>query len=217
QAMGDEIERGEVLEAADRAVADLLDTAGIAAPPIDAVALARLLGLAEKKRQGPPPGSEEAKQLLAAQLVGEHLKPALLRALGIEGRPLLGASLGGLAAVRVLAPTPWFAAEARASGFDLPHLKGVFSTAGGELLAWRMLDLPEPALVTVIDNGSVSKRKANAFRVPKELGEAERRCLVLVQEESRPHRVRIDGWTVQGWPVHGADRRREILRAVPDD
>ena len=219
--MGEEIERGEVLEAVDRAVEELLEAAGIAEPPIDALALARVhLEIPEKKRKGSAPIEEEGRQLLAAQEIGEHLKPALLRRLGIGtegGRPLLGASLGGLAAVRVLAPTAWLADAARGCGFDLLHLKSVFRTASHELLAWRLLDLPQPALVTVVDNGSVGKRKSNAYRVPKELTEAERRCLDYVQENSRPHRLRIDEWTVQGWPVHGVDWKREILRAVRDE
>ena len=216
--MGEEIERGEVLGAVDRAVAGLLEEAGIAEPPVDALALARAwLKLPQKKRKGPAPAEAEARHLLAAQEIGEHLKPALLRRLGIEGRPLLGSSLGNLAAVRVLAPTAWFAEAARGCGFDLLALKAAFATASHELLAWRMLDLPEPALITAADDGRAAKRKSNAYRVPKELGAAERRCLDCVREQGRPQRVRIDEWTVQGWPVHGADRKREFLRAVRDD
>ena len=30
-------------------------------------------------------------------------------------------------------------------------------------------------------------------------------------------RVREDGWTVQGWPVHQTDWKREILRAVVEE
>jgi hypothetical protein len=34
---------------------------------------------------------------------------------------------------------------------------------------------------------------------------------------SRPKMVQEEGWTVQGWPVHQTDWKREILRSVVDD
>ena len=78
----------------------------------------------------------------------------------------------------------------------------------------RMLDLPEPAIITVVDNDHISRRRSNAWRVRKELEPVERRCQHYVNHHSRPKVLREGGWTVQGWPVHQADWKREILRSV---
>ena len=82
------------------------------------------------------------------------------------------------------------------------------------MLVWRLLDLPEPCLLTIVDNGEVYRRKSNAWRVPRELSPAEQECQRYVHHHSRPRVVQHDGWTVQGWPVHQADWKREILRSV---
>jgi hypothetical protein len=156
-------------------------------------------------------------QFLAAQAIGTHLKPLLLRRLGIEGRPMLGASVADTFAARLLLPTSWLTSEARSNGHDLLALADVFRTAGHELIAWRLLDLDSPCAITIIDNGRVEKRRANAFRAPKQLTAAEEACRLKVHETSRPATVRDDGWTVQGWPVHEVDWKREILRSVPDE
>ena len=42
-------------------------------------------------------------------------------------------------------------------------------------------------------------------------------CLNRVMEQDLPHKVRGEGWTVQGWPVPDRPFRRVVLRAVPDD
>jgi hypothetical protein len=84
------------------------------------------------------------------------------------------------------------------------------------LIAWRLLDLPEQSLITIVDNGRVTRRRANLWRAPRGLSEAERECQQYVHEHCRPQRVRRDGWTVWGWPVHRVDWRREVLRAVVD-
>jgi len=218
--MSDDLAREEAHAAVGRAVADLLDATGVEAPPVDAVRLARLhLHLPEPAdKKGKPPDAE-GRQLQAARQIGDHLKADVLRHLGIgDGpKPLLGESLTGLFAARLLVPDGWLGDEARASGFDLEALKATFATASHELIAWRLLDLAEPSLITVVDNGHVTKRRANQWRASRALSEAEAECLEYVHEHSRPHRVRRGGWTAWGWPVHQVDWRREVLRAVPDD
>jgi hypothetical protein len=229
--MREDLSREEVHRAVDRLVDELLEKAGVTAPPVDALALAqRQLGLVltldkgEPKRAGRrvalrPEPTEEGHQWAAAHAAGEHLKPELLRRLDVppeQGRALGGESLANLFAYRLLAPTAWFADDARASGYELPELKERYRTAGPEVLAWRLLDLPEPCVITVVDNGHVQRRRSNAWRVRRELEAPERECQRYVNHYSRPRVVRADGWTVQGWPVHRPDWRREILRSVFD-
>src|SRR5262245_25569322 len=156
-AMSDDLSPEEIHDAVDRAVAELLDDAGVTAPPVDTLALAqRHLGLVVRLK---PDLTPEQRQYAVAQEIGRVGRDDLLERLGLdpqERRPgLQGASLVNLFADRLLLPTPWFRDEARASGFDLLALKEVFATASHEAIAWRMLDLDDPSVITVVDNGSV--------------------------------------------------------------
>jgi hypothetical protein len=227
--MSEDLSREEVHHVIDRVVEELLTAAGVAAPPVDAVALARgHLGLVlEPERPRRARGAaaaeptEEARQWAAARRIGEHLKATILRRLDLS--PDQAGCLGGespatLFARHLLAPADWFRDDARALDFDVPGLQMRYRTAGAELLAWRLLDLPEPCVITVVDNDHVQRRRSNAWRVRRELEPAERECQRYVHYYSRPRVVCAGGWTVQGWPLHRPDWKREILRSVgPED
>jgi hypothetical protein len=116
----------------------------------------------------------------------------------------------------LLVPSAWFAADAPALRYDLLELKERYRTASHEVIAWRLLDLPEPCIITVIDNDHVYRRRSNAWPINRQLSEAEEQCRRYVNSYSRPRTVRSGSWTVQGWPVHQLDWKREILRSVVD-
>jgi len=224
--VSEELSREDVCRAIDALVEEMLEEAGIAEPPVDAAALARHLGLepADRARRGrarPAPGevTPEQTQREAALALAEHLKDDLLARLGIEDgpRPMLGESPARLFVERLLVPQSWLVGEARACGYDLLELKGRFSTASHEAIAWRLLDLDQPCVVTVIDNERVARRRGNAGNVSKQLAPAEMACLRQVQKYSRPCRVSEDGLDVRGWPIHSADWKREILRSVIEE
>jgi hypothetical protein len=237
--MSEGLSREEVHEAIDRAIAELLDAAGVAGPPVDAIALAQghlgiivCLDRTQPQRGRAqrvagrqqiflrPEPSEERHQWTVAHEIGEHLKAQLLHRLGVEPeqtRALAGESLANLFADRLLAPTAWLAEQGRECGWDLLELKRRFRTASHEVLAWRLLDLSEPCIVTIVDNDHVHRRRSNAWRVNRELSPPERACQRRVHQESRPHTLAEDGWTVQGWPVHQADWKREVLRSVVEE
>jgi hypothetical protein len=226
--MSEGLDREEVHQAVDRAVEELLAEAGVGAPPVDAVALARgrlrlVLpldrGRASKQPLARGEPTREQLQWSAAHEIGRHLLPELLRRLDVDPtqKGMSGASLANLFADRLLVPGRWLAAEARASGYDLPALKETFGTAGFEAIAWRLLDLQEPCIITLLDNDHVHRRRSNSWRVNRELSEPEKRCQRYVHEYSRPHRVAEGGWTVQGWPLHQSDWKREVLRSVPPE
>jgi hypothetical protein len=234
--MTEDLTREDLHQAADRLVEELLAAAGVARPPVDAVDLARRhLGMivsetarseprARARRGGPADviavsheSSEEGRQWAAAQAVGERLKPDLTRRLGLDPAArlgLTGESFAGLIAQRLLTPTTWFAGDARGCRWDLPELQRLYATASTELIAWRLLDLPEPCVITIVENDHVHRRRSNAWRVDKTLHPAEQQCQRYVHHYSRPHIASAEGWTVQGWPVHQADWKREILRSV---
>ncbi len=229
-----DVSREDVVARIDRVVEELLEAAGCSQPPVDAIDLARRhlgmvvcldrnqthRGRAQRNRAGRliylrPEWMPERHQWTVAHELGEHLRPQLLKALGIDSStPTLGESLANLFAFRLLVPTCWFAEDARLLEYQLPELKRRYATASHEVIAWRMLDLPEPCVITVVDNEHISKRKSNAWPVTRRLVSAEKACLDYVHRYSRARRVQADGWTVYGWPVHRPDWKREILRSV---
>lgn len=228
--MSEELSREDVYRAIDELVEELLEEAGIREPPVDAVALARHLGLergADRDRRGRArprtltlaDSTPEQQQREAALDLADHLKDDLLIRLEVEDgpRPMFGESLTGLFVERLLVPQAWLRDEARTCGYDLLDLKERFSTASHEAIAWRLLDLDQPCIVTVIDNERVTKRRANSGNVGRQLAPPEAACLRQVQKYSRPSRVCEDGLDVRGWPIHGPDWKREILRSVIDE
>lgn len=143
--MLDDLTREEVVAVVDRLVEELIQTAGIDSPPVDAIALAqRHLGIVvcldkrqpqrgRAQRSGTrkqiilrPEPTEERHQWTVAHEIGEHLKPSLLERLGIEPEQtpaMAGESLANLFAYHLLVPGLWFNSDARTLAYDLPRLK----------------------------------------------------------------------------------------------
>jgi hypothetical protein len=234
--MMDDCSREEVVGSVDRLVEELLRKAGLEKPPVDAIALAQAhLGMQVCLDQGQPQRGraqragwrrqiylrpeprEERHQWTVAHEIGEHLKTTLLERLGAEPaqtRVMAGESLANLLAFHLLVPQCWFASDAPACGYDVLDLKRQYRTASHEVIAWRLLDLPEPCIVTIVDNDSVYRRRSNSWPIRRALEPAEQRCQRHVNQHGRPRVVREGAWTVQGWPVHQGDWKREILRSV---
>jgi Zn-dependent peptidase ImmA (M78 family) len=165
-----------------------------------------------------PEPTEERHQWTVAHEIGRHMKPQLLERLGVEKRSGLSpVSLANLFAHRLLVPTCWFREDAPDSGYDLLELKRRYSTASHEVIAWRMLDLGDSCIMTIVDNGSIHRRRSNAVRTKRELSPAEAKCQARVYRTGEPHEVREGGWSVQCWPVHQDGWKREILRSVVDE
>jgi Zn-dependent peptidase ImmA (M78 family) len=236
--MSEDLTREEVTHVVDRLVAELLDGAGLAEPPVDAIQLAQSrLGMivcldSRQQQRGRaqraagrkqiylrPEPTEERHQWTVAHEIGEHFKIALLERLGVEPdetRSMAGESLANLFAHRLLVPTSWYADDAPGFDYDLAKLKKRYRTASHEVLALRMLDLASPCIITIIDNDHIHKRRSNAWTVRKRLEPPEEKCRLFVNKRTMAHTVRASGWTVRGWPVHQAGWKREILRSVVD-
>jgi Zn-dependent peptidase ImmA (M78 family) len=236
--MLDDLPRDEVLQTIDRFVAEVLDSARIQAPPVDAIALAQghlgmticlddkqpQRGRAQRGGKGKliylrPEPTEERHQWTVAHEIGEHLKGTLLKRLGVEPgqtAAMAGESLANLFAYHLLVPHQWFAEDAPNFEYDLLQLKKRYQTASHEVIAWRFLDLPSPAIITVIDNDHIYRRRSNAWPTRRQLEPAEEECQRYVHYYSRPKVIQKDQWTVYGWPVHQPDWKREILRSVVD-
>src|SRR5436309_2456160 len=122
--MAEELSREEVLSTIDRAVEELLQSAGVVEPPVDAIALAqRHLGMivcldrrqpqrGRAQRAGGrrqiflrPEPTLERHQWTVAHEIGEHLKASLLEQLGLppeQTRAMAGESLANLFAHQLL-------------------------------------------------------------------------------------------------------------------
>lgn len=230
----DDVARSEVLAAIDRLVDDLLSHSGVTQPPVNAIELAKKLGLQVRfdERDGrrgksqlnsslalKPEASEETRQWAAARAIGQHYKKEVIGRMnaGDDAPRIAGESLSNLFAYHLLVPGSWLADDVKAIGYDLPALKERYPTAAHEVIAWRFLDLPEPCIVTIVDNDVVSRRRSNGVRVTRQLSAPERQCQRYVNHYSRPRIVQAQGWTVQGWPVHRTDWKREVLRSTVEE
>jgi hypothetical protein len=192
----------EIAVALDAAVIRLLETPGVVAPPIDAVALAtqlgftlawddrqssraRLVRLGQRAQSGglsillKHDPRKERRQWAVAHEIGEYLSPQVFDSLGIDPQtaPLATREkLANLFANRLLLPTEWFAADGSASDWDLFELKRRYDTASHELIARRMLDFDRPVVISIIDQGRLEFRRSNVPGHVPPLTPLERRC-----------------------------------------
>jgi predicted transcriptional regulator len=219
------------MAACDAAAEDILARAGVTAPPVDALEIARRLrielagdasqaGRARLQRlSGQPtiflrPGDRpERVQWAAAHELGEHFAERVVSQLGLSPAELLPRQREDLAsqvANRLLLPDRWFEAACRALAGDLHRLKVRFGTASHELIAWRMLDQPGDRVVTIVDDARVSRRRCNfAPRSPKPLP-IEIDTWQRAAASGQPAAASLFGGEVRAWPVHEPDWKREI-------
>lgn len=233
----------ELIEAIDRLVAGMLERAGVTTPPVDALVVAEHhLGIpvewvepaeedeSGRRRPRPRPSgggialttdmSAEQRQRIAADGIARLLLPDIFRKVdvvpGTESKQF-AAHVRSLVVARVLIPNRLFRTALRDCKFDVLALQKVFSTASVEAVATRLLDLEEPCVIAVVDDGVVASRRGNRFPTTRKLEAAEQECVDRITELDLPHRARIGEWTAWGWPVPNRPFRRIILRAVRDD
>ncbi|GAB4151884.1 MAG: hypothetical protein Tsb009_27490 [Planctomycetaceae bacterium] len=117
-------------------------------------------------------------------------------------------------ASRLLLPTNWFLADVERMDCDLIGLKRRYQTASHELIAYRLLDLPIPTTITIFDQGKLSRRKCNAHSSVPRIQRIERICALETHERNQACVIQEDGISVQCWPIHESDWKREIMRTV---
>lgn len=213
--MDDMITTEDVLAAIESVAETILEQANLSEPPFDAMHLARnhfrvpvVASEAENVIR-----REMEEQYNAAQSIAKLYKSEVLRRLEIEHAPH-GKSIVNLLALRLLIPTCWLAQDAPNLEYDLLALQECYSTVTHETLAWRLLDLEEPCIITIVDNGAIYRRRSNSGHVKKTLSRPEQDCRREVFQSGEPCRVQADGWDVQGWPIPHEHGARQILRSV---
>ncbi|MSR56569.1 MAG: ImmA/IrrE family metallo-endopeptidase [Planctomycetaceae bacterium] len=222
-------------EPLDVAVARVLRKASIEAPPVDVIQLARSMGIsvvfdASQQPRGRtarlagrtsifirPDERMERTQWTVAHEMGEILAHEIVCDFGAEPTeidPRTREQTANLAAARLLLPTNWFTADADEAGGDLLILKHRYTTASHELIAFRLLDLPLPTVITVFDQGRQTRRQGNLTGRSEPLDRFEQACWLDVRRFGRSQRFETIGRVVQGWPIHEPGWQREILRTT---
>jgi hypothetical protein len=234
-----ELTQDEYSAALDAVAANVLDSLGIVAPPIDALALARSLGLAvawDSAQQGrgrtvrlrgfasgkargsillrPEPRPERLQWAIAHE-IGETCAFQLFDRLGVDPREAprdARETAANQLAARLLLPRMWFEDDARNAGWGLFELKRRYATASHELIARRMLDFEPSIIITVFDHGQRTVRQGNLPKRPPPMMPCELTAWRAAHEQRQHAIEEHPSCRVQAWPVHEPDWKREILR-----
>ena len=213
-----------------------LDTDG---PPVDALALARRLGLsvawdATQAGRGRivrlrgmravadqpsilvrPEERRERLQWTVAHEIGELCAVQVFDHLGVDPReapPGARESVANQLASRLLLPRAWFREAAVRYDWDLLELKSRFATASHELIARRMLDFEPLVVITIFDQGRRTFRRGNVHGRSGQLVEPERKAWLQAHETAEVVVRETPECRVRAWPVHESHWKREILR-----
>ena len=219
--------------ALDAAVEEMFSTASVIGPPVDAIEIALRLRIevildhAQQPRgrqsrfdERPtifvrPEERPERLQWAVAHELGETMAHRIFRDLEITAddlQPQDREEIANRFATRLLLPQRWFLATAREHDGNLLALKNTFRTASHELIAWRLLDLPVPTIITLFDQGRLTRRRGNSAQKPPRLQPLEHWCWQQATEHGEPCLIRQSGLALQAWPVHEGAWRREFVR-----
>ena len=207
-----EIPAEQLLETINHCAAELLAEAGIDCPPVDALVIAKRLGLlvaqdqqsdvrARFVRLGQPTRATRGTILLAddprperrqwavAHEIGEFAAHRVFTQLGIDPEDLVSAEREQMAnhlANALLLPCDWFRADGFAVDWDLFELKQIYATASHELIARRMLSMSPAVIISLFDQGKLVWRKSNVQRRPPPLVPAETSTWQAAHEKCQP-------------------------------
>jgi Zn-dependent peptidase ImmA (M78 family) len=239
-----ELTQEELAAGLDRVAMDVLSEAGVDAPPIDAFAVAKELGIAialDDAQTGraryvrlngrwaqrpqptillrPEPRSERRHWAVAHE-IGEHLGCRVFKALGVdpcETPAYAREQAANQMASRILLPTAWFLSDGAACGWDLFLLKSRYTTASHELIARRMLECPPGIIISVFDHGGLSWRRSNLPGQAPPLLPEEMACWRRSHDRRHPTQANAGSLIARAWPIHEDGWQREILRTEIGD
>jgi len=169
-----------------------------------------------------PAERPERLQWAIAHEIGESVAHRVFASLGIapyETTPTAREQVANHLAGCLLLPRRWFAADGPELDWDLLQLKARYATASHELIVRRMLEMRPTVVITLCDQGRIRWRRSNASVLPPQLLPAEidawRRAHHLALAVSTSLDPTITGLeSIQAWPVHEPDWKREILRSA---
>ena len=238
-----EITSEDLSAALDAVAMGVLEAARLDRPPVDAILLARRLGITvavdDRQRgraryvrlRGPrgrkprptillrPEPRRERRHWAVAHEIGEHVAHRVFGLLSVDPReaaPNTRERIATYLAARLLLPGPWFAHDASTCSWDLLSLKSRYETASHELIARRMLDLGPPVIISIFDLGQVSFRASNVPGQAPPPSSREMACWRRAHRQNVPHESAGGPGRIQAWPVHEPGWKREILRTEVD-
>lgn len=220
------------IRAAEQVAGEVLSASGYTGGVVDALRLARQLGYTvvfdqqqstrgRLKRMGgrvsiflrPDPRPERIQWALCHE-IGETLAHRVFGALEESPTtvtPGLREQVANLLATRLLLPLADFRTSVERCACDLAELKQIYWTASHELIALRLLDIPLPVCVTIVDQGRITKRRsAHAPRCGPWIP-VEQTCWQFTHENSQFHESHDPPYHVRCWPIHESHWKREIL------
>ncbi len=224
--------------ACDDVATELLADADWDDPPVDAFALASILGFdvafdARQQSRGrfkrlagrptvflSPDDRPERLQWAAAHEIGESAAYQVFERLDLDpllAPPALREKVAAELAGALLLPRRAFEADVRRWDGDVPTLKSKYATASHELILTSQLRLDLLALVSVFDHGELTRRRTNGQLAPPPLLTIERRAQLRAHATGQPAILSGHGVRVQAWPVHEPGWKRELLRTTPLD
>jgi hypothetical protein len=235
--MSPEIASEELAATLDHVAEEILDHAGVIAPPINALQLAVRLGyeiawskgesgrarLVQTPRSDPlgrgtillhPEPRLERRQWAVAHELGEAAAHQVFERLDQDPRTVranVREQVANWLAGRLLIPSRWWHSSGDDADWDLLALKQRFSTASHELLARRMLEAEPPIVITIFDQGTVFLRMGNHGYRPPRWTDAEERCRMQSSDEARPI-DHVGPPRIRSWPIHEQKWLREIVR-----
>ncbi|MCA9038937.1 MAG: ImmA/IrrE family metallo-endopeptidase [Planctomycetaceae bacterium] len=228
--------QSEIHSVIDSVVNEILAETQIESPPVNAFQIAHKLGWEivlnsgqsergrRKRIQGQttiflkPDERPERVQWALAHELGESLSDRWANWIDSPGFSAPSASreaIANLFANRLLLPECWFRSEVAQTGNDLFAMKSIFPTASYQLIGNRLLDLEEPLIVTVFDQGQMTSRLSNWPGSVPPLQPAEQRCWQNSHSHGERCQHRADQLETSCWPVHEPQWKREILLTSP--
>lgn len=223
----------KAFDAIEVMIAATLRQCEVSGPPIDARAVARGLGLEVRlnrqlQERGrivdsrgrativvrPEPRSERYQWTIAHE-IGEYLIPRMSDVWEGEIGSLdasLREWLANRFATRLLTPNQWFLSDARGLDYDLMELKRLYVTASFEVIAMRLLDAEIPTIITIFDNGSITRRMGNLTSRPPALFDLEKQCRQKVLATREAASLQGEYARTQAWPIDENGWQREIMR-----
>jgi hypothetical protein len=218
-----EIPDDELAAALDACAAEVLWEAGIAGPPVDAIAVAEglqlvvtrdystshrghFVRLADREENSGGVGTivvglaerPEREQWAVAHEIGESIAYRVFERLGVafdEALPTARELVANRMATALLLPRRWFAVDGRERDWDLLELKERYCTASHELIARRMLEMRSLIVITVCDQGQVYWRRSNVTSRPPDLLREEKAVWRSVYQTGLPMSETLDAET----------------------
>jgi hypothetical protein len=184
----------QIRDAVEAVARETLAEAGVDGPPVDALTVARRLGLIVARDDHAPDvrarfvrlggGSVEGqptilvaddprperRQWAIAHEVGEHRSHRVFAKLGLDARdadPAAREAVANRLAGCLLLPREWLLSDGGSVDWDLFELKACYATVSHEMIARRMLEMPPAVIITLWDQGRQVWRRGNmAGRTP---------------------------------------------------